>query len=240
MWLAEPSLSSSSGARDEPEPSPSLIFVWRTWAELGKARLSSARWHPYAEDEAIIKDPDTSHSPDQRETEGPSRDHDTPLGEESSAEVMDLDLPSSNLTSPALESSETVSSKGFESILFNAPTTETLKIPIEPLSSESLSTTVLAQPSLEMSRRLAQLLFRAKLFTSGVTGITMSSSFSSPSPLPLDQLQQALAMLQSCFMARPSAVLLDPAVNATFVNSSNFLLQCPGYIYLWINELVFI
>lgn len=52
-----------------------------------------------AEDETTIKNLDAGHSPDQGEIEGSFRDHDIPLGEESSVGVIDLDLPSTNLTS---------------------------------------------------------------------------------------------------------------------------------------------
>lgn len=58
--------------------------------------------------------------------------------------------------------------------------------------------------------------------------MTRSSSPSCP-PLPLDRLHPALALLQSFFTTRPSAVLMDPAVNSSFVNSINLLLQHPGY-----------
>lgn len=56
------------------------------------------------------------------------------------------------------------------------------------------------------------------------------SSSSSPSPLPSDQLHQALAMLRSCFITGPLDVLLDPTINSTFVNSINLLLRHSGYL----------
>lgn len=45
-FFDELSLSLATQARHEPEPSLSLGFMWWARAELGKARLSSAHWHP--------------------------------------------------------------------------------------------------------------------------------------------------------------------------------------------------
>lgn len=58
----------------------------------------------------------------------------------------------------------------------------------------------------------------------------MSSLSSSSSPLPSYQLHQALAILRSCYTTGLSIVLLDPTVNASFVNSSNLLLRHLSYL----------
>lgn len=160
----------------------------------------------------------------------PSRDYDVLLVEGSSTGLINLVPSFTNLSSSVSDCTQKVLLEGVENASHQSLMSETLKVHVGPLSIKPVQAPVLAQPSQKMPSRLAQFLSQAKLFTSGVAGMTRSSSPSCMSPFLSDQLHQALALLRSCFTAGPSAILMNPIVNSSFVNSINMLLQHLGYL----------
>lgn len=132
------------------------------------------------------------HYPDTGDFGDFSWDHEILPQEESSARVMDLDLQLAEPTFQAPDAStkgnQVALSEVLEDTSINIPVNKISKVPTENPIPESLPIIAPIQPLLEISGPLAQLLSRAKLFTSGGVGSTRPSPLTLPSPLPSEQL----------------------------------------------------
>lgn len=92
----------------------------------------------------MVSNPTIGHALNQGGIDVSSRDHHILLIEGLSVVLMDLDAPSADLPSSVPDSSQKVIMEGFVSASHHTPVISTLKVLIEPLSSELLPTTIMA------------------------------------------------------------------------------------------------